>query len=169
MAVARLVNGVVVELLDPTPGRYPEALIELCVPAPAEVGISWRYDGAEFAPPVAPPPTVTDLLQHAAAQRYIAETRGITVDGVAVASDRTSQAMLTAAVAYLQSSGAPSVAFKGLGGFVMLTAAQVTAIALAVGAHVQSCFATEAALVAGIRAEPPTVTTLAQIDAAFAA
>jgi hypothetical protein len=47
---------------------------------------------------------------------------------------------------------------------VTLDAATVTAVALAVGAHVQTCFALEQTLDAEITAG--TITTTAQIDAA---
>lgn len=110
-----------------------------------------------------------DLLAYAAARRFAAETGGGFLDGVPIATDRDSQSMIANTVAYLAASGETSVRFKGRSGFVTLTADQLTSIAKAVGAHVQACFATESALDAAITAASPTVTSFAQIDAAFAA
>jgi hypothetical protein len=56
--------------------------------------------------------------------------------------------------------------FKTAGGFVDLNAAAVTAIARAVGRHVQACFAIEAMVVLEINAE--VTKTFEAIDAAFA-
>ncbi len=58
--------------------------------------------------------------------------------------------------------------FKAASGWIELTAEQIKAVALAVFAHVQACFAAEDAADAGINAAPPTITTLAEVDAAFA-
>jgi hypothetical protein len=109
-----------------------------------------------------------DLAGYAAAKRYAVETGGITVAGARIATDRVSQAMIGNAFAYVQASGAATVSYKTDGGFVTLSADQIKVVALAVGAHVQACFAAEDAVDAGIHATPPTITTGAQVDAAFA-
>lgn len=106
------------------------------------------------------------LIAYAAAKRFAVETGGIVVGGATVATDRVSQAMIGNAFAYVQASGADSVRFKAASGWVTLSADQVKALALAVGAHVQAAFAAEDDLDAAINASPPTVTTTAQIDAA---
>lgn len=108
--------------------------------------------------------TAAELTAYAASKRYAVETGGIVVDGVTVATDRESQAMLTGAAAYVATSGAASIRWKSAAGWVDLTAAQVTALATAVGAHVQAAFATEAEVDAAITAG--TLTTTAEIDAA---
>jgi hypothetical protein len=107
-----------------------------------------------------------DLGIYAANKRYAVETAGITIGGSTIATDRESQAMITGAYNYLQANPAESVQFKTKNGFVDLDATAMTVIATAVGAHVQACFAREAAVAAAIDDE--TVTTTAEIDAAFA-
>ena len=109
-----------------------------------------------------------DLSAYAAAKRYALETGGIVVAGAPIATDRQSQAMVGNAYTYVQVSGAATVSYKTAAGFVTLTADQIKAVALAVGAHVQACFAAEDRVDASIHANPATITTLAQVDAAFA-
>jgi hypothetical protein len=144
--------------------------------------LSIRQDAAgEFSfpvwtvPNVAPPtseavtaalaagPTASELIAYAATRRWLAETGGITLNGAQIDTSRDSQAMIANAYAYVQTSGAASVTYKADSGWTTLTADQVKATALAVGAHVQACFVAENALDAEITAG--TVTSFAQIDA----
>ncbi|SFC21898.1 protein of unknown function [Bosea sp. CRIB-10] len=105
------------------------------------------------------------LRAHAADVRWRKETGGITVAGVTVLTDRDSQAMINGAGALCDKVPATIVRFKAATGFVDLDAATMTAIAIAVGQHVQSVFATEAEVVAAIDAG--TITTRAQVEVAF--
>lgn len=114
------------------------------------------------------PDGVIDLVAYAAAKRYEVETGGIVVNGAPVATDRGSQTMIANALSYVVNSGAASVSYKSPAGFVTLTAEQIKAVGLAVGAHVQACFKAEDDVDAALHASPPTITTLAQVDAAFA-
>jgi hypothetical protein len=109
------------------------------------------------------------LLAYAAAVRFDVETSGTTVNDMAVATDRQSQAMMASALAYLQQqAGTASVRWKTPSGvFVDLDLTGLTAVAMSVAAHVQRCFAREAEVVAAIAAGD--ITTAAEIDAAFAA
>lgn len=82
-----------------------------------------------------------------AAARYAAETAGTTVNGMTIATDRGSQALLTAAVV----SARLNVEFKTRwkcadSRFVTLDAFQLRAIGDAVIAHVEACFAREGEL-----------------------
>lgn len=104
------------------------------------------------------------LKAYAAAKRWAVETAGITVDGATIATDRDSQNMISGAYAYVTASKATEVEFKAVSGWITLTADQITAIALAVGAHVQGCFATEKAVDAEIDAG--TITDAAGVDGA---
>lgn len=113
-------------------------------------------------------PTPADLVAYAAARRFAAETGGVVVNGVTVATDRDSQSMVANAYAGMQAGGVASVKFKAASGWIELTADQMKAVALAVFAHVQACFSAEDGCDAGIHASPPTITTFAEIDAAFA-
>jgi hypothetical protein len=81
-----------------------------------------------------------------AAIRYAKETGGITVSGVAVATDYVSQAKINGALSLVAVQPATLIKWKTAAGFVTLDHAAVQAIALAVGQHVQACFAREAEL-----------------------
>lgn len=105
-----------------------------------------------------------DLHAYAAAKRYEIETGGITVNGAAIDTSRDSQAMITGAYAYSQANPEETIQFKATSGWVTLDPATLAAIATAVGAHVQACFAVESTVAAGI--EAGTITTTAEIDAA---
>ncbi|MBP2494927.1 hypothetical protein ABID82_007288 [Methylobacterium sp. PvP062] len=113
-------------------------------------------------------PSAADLVAYAAARRFAVETGGVVVNGVTVATDRDSQSMVANAYAGMQAGAVASVKFKAASGWIELTADQMKAVALAVFAHVQACFAAEDGCDAGINASPPTITTLAEVNAAFA-
>ena len=84
------------------------------------------------------------LLGRIAATRYEHETGGTTVDGMQVATDRQSQALITGAFSSAkdaQESGeAWSIRWKSAGGWVELDADQMISVGRAVRAHVQACF-----------------------------
>lgn len=107
------------------------------------------------------------LVAYAATARYARETGGINVAGAPIATDRDSQALITGAYSYVLAKPDATIVFKSTSGFISLTADQIQAIALAVGAHVQACFAAEGQIDADIQAGK--VTTAAQVDAALAA
>ncbi len=108
------------------------------------------------------------LAAYAASARYAKETAGITVNGVKVATDRASQALITGAWATTQINPAATIQWKGADGtFVTLDAKAITGLASAVTAHVQACFAAEAQVGADIASGK--VKTTADVDAAFAA
>jgi hypothetical protein len=112
----------------------------------------------------------TLTVPDAGEKRFATETGGITANGISIPTDRMTQAQLTGAYNYLQVVPSATINWKLADGtFVNLNAAAITAIATAVAAHVQACFAAEASLAAGIDASPPTITTTAQIDVALAA
>lgn len=83
-----------------------------------------------------------------ASARFVAETAGI--DGIK--TDRESQSLITGAA--LQAFVDPDYTcrWKGVDGFIELTAPQILAIADAVRAHVQGCFDREAELLPIIEA-----------------
>lgn len=172
----RVQDGIAVERWTAPEGSTPADCFTPDLAAtfrPADAAqVGWLWDASQnagagaFTPP--PPPSVgaAELIAYAAAKRFAVEAGGITVGGAKIATDRDSQAMIGNAFAYVTASGAASVRFKAASGWVTLTADQVKALALAVGAHVQAAFAVEDDLDAAINASPPTVTTTAQIDAA---
>ena len=144
------------------------------------VGVQYLYTGSEIIVADRFADTATtiynqgfalkpvELTTYSASKRYERETAGITISGMPVATDRNSQAMISGAWAIAQSDPDFTTKWKGTDGtFVELDATTITAVARAVGAHVAACFSKEADVAAGIAAN--TITTYAQIDAAFAA
>lgn len=103
------------------------------------------------------------LTAYAAAKRFEVETGGIVVAGQRIDTSRESQSMISGAYALVSANSAP-IRFKAASGWVTLSPADVQAVAFAVGAHVQTCFAIEAELSEEIDAG--TVTDVAAIDAA---
>lgn len=115
-----------------------------------EVMAVWG-DAPTIADEVIPEPTFDELKAakyvEIAAARYDAETGGCTVDGVTIATDRGSQALLTAAVVTARLDPEFSTRWKCADGrFVTLDAMQLRAIGDAVIAHVEACFAREGEL-----------------------
>lgn len=121
----------------------------------AFVGNIWRK----------PDPTKAELIALAADARWSKETGGIEIQGIPVDTTRDSQAMINGASNLVSAEPSSIIKFKAKGEFVELDAAAMTAIAVAVGQHVQAVFATEAQVLTDI--EAGTITTRAQIDAAF--
>lgn len=114
-----------------------------------------------------PQPTVADLIAHAAAARWRKETGGITVGGIAVATDdRSKQMIIGARIAADADPGFVTPWVAADGSIHTVNAATMIAISNAVLAHVAACFATYAAVKAAIDDE--TITSFADIDAAFA-
>jgi hypothetical protein len=119
---------------------------------------------------IAPFPAIdpkTVLLSYSASARFNKETGGATYNGIAVATDRDTQAKVTGAAVYLGVNSSATFQWKLPNGtFTLLNGTQVMAMATAIAAHVQACFAAEATLAGQI--STGTVTTTAQIDSAFA-
>ncbi len=95
-----------------------------------------------------PAPTFDELkaakYEEIAAARYAAETGGCTIDGVMIATDRGSQALLTAAVVTARLDPEFKTRWKCADGhFISLDAMQLRAIGDAVIAHVERCFTRE--------------------------
>lgn len=87
-----------------------------------------------------------EMAQQIADRRWQAEVAGITVNGMAVATDRDSQALITGAALAAMRDPAYVCRWKTATGFVELNAEQLTAVADTVRAHVQACFDREAEL-----------------------
>lgn len=85
-------------------------------------------------------------------RRDAALITGTSVGGITVATDDTSQSRITGAALAVTLDPEATIQWKAGGGFVVLTAAQVIAIAQAVRAHVQACFDREAELLAALDA-----------------
>lgn len=109
------------------------------------------------------------LNYYTADARYRKEIGGITVSGVALRTDRTSQSQRDAAHTYLTLAVAgTTVAWKNADdSFATLTAAQLATQMQATAGFVQDCFTCENTTLTSITGG--TITTRAQVDAAFAA
>jgi hypothetical protein len=163
MKFAYIQDGAVHELFDADPA-WPEALDVRPVGDEVEAGWILQEDDS-FAPP---PPGAVDLVAHAADARWRLETGGITVGGVPVLTDDRSKLMIAGARLAAMADPAWTTPWHGAdGGIYPLNAAAIVAISDAVSAHVQATFTTFATVKAAIAAG--TITTPAEIDAAFAA
>lgn len=81
-----------------------------------------------------------------AASRFNRETGGITIAGMAVATDRSSQAMISGALLSVSRNPAMLIDWKKSdGSWIQIDKATVETIADAVSAHVQACFSAERA------------------------
>ncbi|MDI4664726.1 DUF4376 domain-containing protein [Xanthobacter autotrophicus] len=172
MRVAFHADGICTRILHCAPGWEDLFPGEVGVESDtANIGDLW--DGAAFTSPPAPPApedlprTAEELLARAAACRTLAEGAGVEMGGSLFASDLECQTRVAATLDYLARAGKAGARWKSWGGYVDLTVAQIEALGLLVGAHVEACFAAEEAVGAAIVAG--SVTTFAQVDAAFAA
>lgn len=139
---------------------YPEGTVEV----PLRPGAHHEWTGVEWVNFGAPSPT---LDAYAAQRRWEIETGGITVAGTAIRTDRESQALINGALSLAQADPGATIEFKRADGWVMLKSAEMAAIALAVGRHVQAAFAAERAVSEAIASQE--ITTTEEVDAAFAA
>jgi hypothetical protein len=123
------------------------------------------WTGSAWAEPVAKSLALLKAEKTAAitARRWEVETGGITLNGAAIATDAATQAKLSGALQLVQDDDTRILDWKGVNGWITLDATAVTAIAVAVGAHVQACFSREKALHAAVDAAETTA-ALALID-----
>lgn len=164
MNYARISDGAVLEIIEgnsvPIEQRYHPDIVAALVPCEPDVAQRWTYDGGTFSPPV---PSAPDLYAYAADKRWRVETGGAIVGGVTVATDDRSKVMIMGARIKADADPDYVVGWKVAdGGFVNLTAPQIIAVSNAVLAHVDACFAAEAALVAAITSGD--VATAQQVD-----
>lgn len=102
------------------------------------------------------------LREELANKRYEVEVGGVLFNGLPIKTDRSSQMLLNGALNYVGKKPSSTIRWKtGNGVFVSLNAAQIEAAAVAVGDHVQACFAREGEISAAI----DTATTEAEIAA----
>lgn len=114
-----------------------------------------------------PEPEPIDLIAYTAYKRWEKETGGIEVNGQIIDTSRESQSMITGAYSYSQAHPSELIQFKAASGWVTLDAPTMAAIATAVGAHVQACFALEASVASQVGSG--TITTTGEIDAMWQA
>lgn len=135
---------------------------------------SWASLAGQAVPPLpdeeptAPPPAVvvvtTDsLIEYARQKRDVKLRSGVTVNGMPIGTDAEGRSLLNGARQL--ATAVPNFVFKW-GGKIPLTAAQIDAITLAIGMWVQDVFNAYGDIETAILATPPTITSLAEIDAA---
>ena len=147
----------------PWSGAHRLTDLQLVGPAPAPGDPDTRLYAA---------PTLTakvDLLAYAATARYYRQVAGINYMNAAVDTHPAEVQNVASILAGATASNAASVTYKASSGFITLTAAQLSAMLAAMNTHVQACYAAELQVDNGINANPATIGTTAQIDAAFAA
>ncbi len=128
----------------------------------------WVPGQPDPRPMATPAPTPDRLKAYAASCRYQVETGGVTVGAALIATDRSSQAMITSAAVAAQTMPEFRTRWKSRDGqFVDLDAQGMMLMAQEVAAHVASCFAKEADVIA--RIESRRITSYDQVDAVFAA
>ncbi|WP_245422133.1 DUF4376 domain-containing protein [Rhodoplanes serenus] len=126
---------------------------------------AWVAAGGVAEPVQATP---VDLAAYAADARWRRETGGIVVGGIPIATDDRSKLLISGARIHAEVDPAWSTVWTAADGVRHpVSAAQVIAISAAVLAHVDAAFRLYDEVVAAIDAG--TITTPAEIDAAFAA
>lgn len=107
------------------------------------------------------------LVAYATAKRWQVEVGGVTIGGMAVATDDRSKVMILGARVAAQADPEWATVWHGAdGGAYPLNAAAMVAVSNAVEAHVNATFALFAQVKADIDAGK--ITTVTEIDAAFA-
>jgi len=102
----------------------------------------YRIENGELIAPETPD-AWTRKLSEIAAYRYQKETAGITLSGIAIETNRESQALINGAWSFSQLNPAVLIDWKAESGWIQIDAATIAAIAGAVATHVQACFSTE--------------------------
>lgn len=110
-----------------------------------------------------------DLMAYAEAKRYAVENGGVAIDGVLFKTDDRAKTLLLGARAAAQSDPSYTTTWYAADGSEHeVAAADIIAISNAVLAHVNRVFGAFKAVKTALLASPPTITTLSQVDAAFA-
>jgi len=110
-------------------------------------------------------PTSEELIAYSANTRYNIETSGITFQNNFIATDRSSQAMLTGIVTLVTLQPNTVINFKTANGFIQANSSTMINIANAVAIHVQTCFNVEYQVAANIASG--SITNTSQITAAY--
>lgn len=158
---AVLRDGVVISQSADPSSLFPidGHLIETDTAAP----LGWKLIDGALVNPTTIAPTKAELSAYAGEAAWRKEIAGKTVSGIPVTWTERSKVLLMGAAGTLSDEAVAPYVSGSL--VVQLTGAQFKAIYAAMVAHTQGCFVTRAAVLGQIEAE--TITTKAQIDAAF--
>lgn len=140
--LARVLNGVVVNISVANDDyKVPEGK-HVCGD---DVAIGWTFDGANFYPPVQPPPTVAEQKAAIDRQRDASLNAGFTYGGATFHCDHMFQsqvqAFLLAWAAGMLPAGASVSIRRKDNVTVQMTQAEVAALGGALMAHVQTIYA----------------------------
>ncbi len=118
------------------------------------------------------PPSKDELKEYAAEKRRVLANGSTVVDvggarEISVWTDAESRGAILGLVVAAGIDPSLTTQWKGADGvFHELNASEITTLALGMMAWVQACFAAEAAVLAGIEADPPTITSFEDVDSA---
>lgn len=150
---ARIENDMAAEVaeFDGIEGRFHPSLVWVECPAGTLPGDLYDGETGQFSRPAVVPRPITEA--DIAARRYQAEIAGTTFNGWPIHTDRESQAKIGNAYALARDGYWPAGSgWKFVDGWRELTVEQIVGCALAVAAHVQTCFAIEAQKVVALKA-----------------
>jgi hypothetical protein len=172
-------NGVVIYLYDgDAPVLHPS--VELVDDSSvAGIAVGWFYDGTSFSPPPPPPPPgVADLLAYASAKQNLILSQVWTFNvgtpqspvNITTKLDASGALAMLKVFGWVQlnsSNSAATLSYSNvdLSG-VTLSLAQASSLASQAAAIDMASYAALNAVAAATSANPPTITTFAQIDAA---
>jgi hypothetical protein len=130
---------------------------------------AWLFDGTTFSQPALDQYTKTQLHAYQMLTRYNAEQGGMVLSSaMPILTDDRSQAKINGARLAAEKDAAFTTQWHAADAtFYPLASADVIAMSNELQAHIDNCFTTSSTVAADI--EAGTTTTLAQIDAAFAA
>ncbi|SDA12845.1 protein of unknown function [Methylobacterium sp. UNC378MF] len=111
--------------------------------------------------------TGVDLAAYIANAHAALRDGGVTIGGMRIKTDAESRGLIDGAYALSQAQPDKSIDFKAASGWVAIDSQTMQTVAIAVGQWVQACYSAYRKLDEGRVAG--TVTTTAQVDAAFAA
>jgi hypothetical protein len=156
----------------PYQGETVEAIVDMYAPVrfweeqEAAVVVPQVGVSGSVTPPGVEPTTLGSAKQakkaEIAAWRYLEETKGVSLGGSTIKTDRESQATISGAYSSLKDGLIASVDWKTAdGAFVTLGITEIAAIAQAVAQHVQSSFTAEKTLALQVDA----ATTIEEVQA----
>jgi len=175
MRYVRIENGIVTNIIDlDHPPTFAEPEGSLWRPVEDDLAVQYGWvvgEAGEIGPPPPPavsPPSKSELIGYAADRRWRAEQAGTEWNGWPIHTDDRSQGKylseLQAIALDVRVEGDPWKFADGV--FRPVSNAEFPQLAIAAREHVRTVFGIEALVLGEIEAD--TITTTAQIEAAFA-
>lgn len=164
-------SGIVVNVISIDPDHVetyaPGEGLSLVTEPGGKIGDTWN--GSAFITPAGPLPSIGELKAYAAKRRYEIQSSGVVSQTYGpLLTDRDTTSIIAQAIQSIDLGiTTDPINFKTPSGFFPLMRSDLVAISVEIVAHVQSCFDAEGEVAAAIDAM--TITTIAEIDAAFSA